>query len=122
MSDHRDNEYPTNWHAGGGEANRPLHDRGYYQHRYYRVLPGSNQHVERFLEIVVDTEDLPPSRHHVALEYCAEDSDEVCRQKRLDHDTVEVDGREDPQAQQEAEQEAHSLAERMMSEYAEWTP
>lgn len=122
MTDHTDNEYPANWHAGGGEANRPLHEGGYYLHVYCRVLPGSNQHVERFLEMRVDTAGTPPDRHVIELLCCTEDDTEVTQVSVLDTETVIVDGRESLHAQARAEREAYKRAVDMMDTYAGWTP
>jgi hypothetical protein len=123
MTDHTDNEYPSNWHAGGGEASRPLHEGGYYMHLYYRVLPGSNQHVERFLELRVDTSGgRAPDTHHAVLTYCTEDGVDVTREDLLDRATVDVDDPTSEADQDGAEATIHQKAEAMMAEYADWTP
>lgn len=124
MTKHTDNEFPSNWHSGGGDAGRPLVEGGYYNHRYYRVLPGSNQHVEHFLELVVDTSGMPPDAHHVELSYCTEDGTEVTRRRTLETDSVRVrrEKREDEAVQERAEQDAHDRAERLMGKYADWRP
>lgn len=121
MTNHRNNEYPANWHPAGGETDRPLHEGGYYQHRYYRVLPGSNQHVEKFLELVVDTVGMPPSEHALELNYATEDGTEVRREERLVGRTVTVEDRESGEAQDAAEEEIHAVAESVMADYADWT-
>lgn len=122
MSKYRDNEYPANWHAGGGEANRPLHEGGYYMHPYYRVLPGSNQHLERFLELRVDTVGTPPQYHHLELGYYTEDGTEVRKQKHLHSENVDVSDRTSQAQQEAAEREARERAKELMGEYADWTP
>jgi len=122
VAEHTDNEYPSNWHAGCGEGNRPLHDGGYYLHLFYRVLPGSNQHVERFLEMRVDTSGKIPDAHHIELNYNTEDDTEVRRQKFLESRSVDVLQRDSEAQQEAAEEEIHEIAEELMAEYAEWTP
>lgn len=122
MTNHRDNEYPGNWHAGIGEANRPLNEGGYYLHAYYRVLPGSNQHVERFLELRVDTSGLPPDQHCLELNYSTEDGESVTREKRRRTFQVDVTDPGDPDEQADAEEQAHKLAVEWMEAYADWTP
>lgn len=122
MTRHTDNEYPSNWHAGGGEASRPLHKNGYYLHPYYRVLPGSNQHTERFLEMRVDTSGQPPEAHHIELNYCIEDGVEVKRQRHLETRSVSVLDRTSQAQQEQAEEDVHEIAEELMAEYADWTP
>lgn len=121
MTDHTDNEYPANWHSGVGEANRPLDAGGYYLHLYYRVLPGSNQHVERFLELRIDTSDRA-EKHHLELSYCTEDGEEVHRVTTLETETVFVNAPGDPEEQSRVEEEIHERAEELMADYADWTP
>lgn len=124
MTRHTDNEYPSNWHAGGGEASRPLHEDGYYIHPYYRVLPGSNQHIERFLELRVETYGMPPNLHQMELHYCTEDGEEVRREQELAIERVKVppENQTTEEGQQLAEDEADELALGLMKEYADWTP
>lgn len=122
VTDHTDNEYPSNWHAGCGEGNRPLHEGGYYLHLFYRVLPGSNQHVERFLEMRVDTSGKVPNAHHIELNYNTEDGTEVRRQQRLATRSVNVGKPRSERSQEIAETNIHEIAKELMAEYAEWTP
>jgi hypothetical protein len=123
MPDYTNNEYPANWHSGSGEGSRPLHEGGRYLHLYYRVLPGSNQHIERFLEMRVDTSGGgPPDAHHLELNYCTEDNTEVQVHKRLETRSVDVLQRDSQAQQEQAESEIHELAEELMHEYADWTP
>jgi len=117
-----DNEYPANWHAGIGEANLPLHGGGYYLHLYYRVLPGTNQHTEHYLELRVDTVGMPPTEHALELSYNTEDGSEVIRQRRLATHSVPVTDPESEDAQADAEEEIHVLAEDVMALYADWAP
>jgi len=122
MTDHTDSEYPGNWHAGGGEASRPLHAGGRYLHLFYRVLPGSNQHVERFLEMRVDTSGSPPKAHHIEVNHCTENGTEVARQKRLETRSVDVTDRTSQAKQEAAEDAIHDRGEELMEKYADWTP
>ena len=117
-----DNEYPSNWHAGIGEANLPLDDGGYYLHLYYRVLPGTNQHTERYLELRVDTVNMPPTQHALELNYNTADGREVCRQRRLTTHTVDVSEPESEDAQQNASDDIHALADHAMIQYSDWAP
>jgi hypothetical protein len=122
MSKYTDNEYPANWHAGGGESIRPLHEGGHYIHPYYRVLPGSNQHVERFLELRVDTVGMPPEYHHLELYYCTEDDAQVQQQNHLHSESIDVSDRTSQAQQEAAENEARERAIEVMEEYAGWRP
>lgn len=118
MTDFTDNEYPSNWHPGGGESSR----NGYYLSLFFRVLPGSNQHVERFLELRVDTSGQPPDTHHIELNYCTEDGSEVSREERLATESIGVENPDSEALQEAAESEAQAAANELMREYADWTP
>lgn len=115
---HDEKPLPDGWEAGIGEASRPLEEGGYYQHRYFRTLPGSNQHVEKFLELVVDTVGMPPDKHAVELNRCRENGEDIIREERLANATVRVDDREDEEAQEAAEQRAHDRAHELMEEHS----
>lgn len=113
---HDEKPLPDGWEAGIGEANRPLEDGGYYQHRYFRTLPGSNQHVEKFLELVVDTVGMPPDKHSLELNRCRDNGEEIIREERLANATVSVFSPEYDEEQEAAEQEIHDRAHELMEE------
>jgi hypothetical protein len=122
MTDDTADDLPSNWYAGPGEGSRPLSEGGHYVHWFYRTLPGSNQHVKRFLELCVDTAGSPPAEHHYELNYCVETDVEVRRIKRLDYGKVRVADRVSEDAQDYAEERVHAVAEERMKDYADWEP
>lgn len=115
-----DDDLPANWEKGVGEASRPLTTGGYYQHRFYRRLPGSNQHVERFLELVVDTSGTPPDKHHIELNVCTEDDVEVERKQRLECESIAVNDPDSMEHQRITESYMENRAIEIMKEYADW--
>lgn len=93
-----------------------LSDGGYYLHPYYRVLPGSNQHVDRYLELRVDTAGMPPTEHAIELSECEADG-EVRRVEAIEHDGVEVIDPEREASQRWAAKRAYDRALELMREY-----
>jgi hypothetical protein len=122
MPDYTDYEWPGNWHMGSGGAGGLLHQGGYYSHFYYRELPGTNQWVQRYLEARVDTEGMPPERHVLEVGYTQSDAIEATRVKDLTYRDVPVEVPDSKAAQEDAEQEIHDIAWRVMDEYKDWTP
>lgn len=118
-------DLPANWMSGGGEASRPIEEGGYYVHYYVRRLPGSNQYVEDYLEMVVDvsdySQDAGPRKHHIKLSHRRADGMSSWEVDRLDSDTVRVADRNNPTAQADAESDIHDRALEMMRDYTEFT-
>lgn len=116
-----DDDLPDGWQWGGGEANRPLHEGGYYLHVATNTI-WENQYARRYYEARVDTanytQDRGPTKHILIINERIEDFREGTSAD-LDHlvtDVVDVDDRNDPEAQQRAEDEIHEKA-RMHMEY-----
>lgn len=110
---------PNGWVWGIGEASRPLSEGGYYMHYATRMLPGSNQYEEKYLELMIDTIGMPPRQHYVEIgEYVenmqAGESREV---RRIDHAYVDVEEPEDEESQQAAEEIAEEIARDFMAEH-----
>lgn len=112
-------DLPNGWEWGIGEGNRPLSDGGYYLHLAYRVLPGSNQSVERYLEMRIDTVDMAPTEHYLELNEMRSDNEEIREIDRLATDSVRVDDPESEAAQKAAEQELEQRAVELMEQYPE---
>jgi hypothetical protein len=121
-ADYRSNEHPGNWHGGVGNVSRPLSESGRYLKKFYRILPGSNQHVEKFLELRVDTAGQPPKCHCAALNYYTGNGTETKRIKQLNVCRINVSDPESQAAQKATEAKISAAAEDMMEYYADWTP
>lgn len=111
-------QLPKGWQSGSGEGNRPLSDRGYYMHRYERILPGSNQHVTRMYEMVVDTAGMPPKEHVVAITKRVFDDMGTIQEHVIEVDTVDVENPNSTLDQENAKTEAHNRAEELMEKYS----
>lgn len=125
-SDQRTQEHPRwlvgNWERGIGEAHRPLTDDGYYDKRFYRPLPGSNQFTDYYLALNIDTAGMPPTEHVMVLDYCSEDDSEITCHKRLEYDSVKVSYPNDDGSQSDAELRISERAVATMKQYQDWKP
>lgn len=112
-------EPPGRWEWSPGEASRPLSEGGYYLHIAIRVI-WENQHQRRYYEARIDTEGMPPKRHHLDIRERIEDKnagdswdiDIVAR------DAVAVEHPEDEDSQEDAEERIHDLAHGHMEDFA----
>lgn len=106
-------EPPDGWESGAGSASRPVSDGGHYDHWYYRRLPGSNQHVERYLECHIYAE---ASRHVFELTERREDDTSSWEVDRIGGDRVRIPlgNRDDYVTHARAEIEIHEKAYRAM--------
>lgn len=99
-------ELPEKWDSFHGEASRPLHEGGYYQHTAARVL-WANQHKEVYAELTVDTVGSLPRRHVVVLDLREEDDTESRDLARLHVEHIDVETPDSEESQREAERIAH---------------
>lgn len=119
-----DDELPGSWQWAGGEASRPLHDGGYYLHVATMTI-WENQHKRRYIEARVDTADYTstegPRRHVLEI---TEREEDFNLGHSWDVETLEiartnVEDRNDPDSQDDAEDLIHDLAKTSMASYAE---
>lgn len=102
-------DLPEPWHWGGGEASRPLSERGYYLHMAYRPV-WKNQHKEQYFELRIDTAGMPPYEHVLEASLREQTDSDNNELERLGYESVQVIDPEREASQRWAESRIHELA------------
>lgn len=111
-----------NWEWGSGErSHEHVSDGGYYDKWAYRTLPGSNQHVERYLACHIYGE---KGRHALEIREMREDDVEAREVELHESRTFYPDSarKNDEDEHRRLENKAQRCAVRLMAEYADYEP